>query len=180
MQTFSLEGNTALVVGASRGIGLAIAREIASAHAHTILAARSLDKLEAHAAEIRGQGGSAEALAMDVADNSSIEAALEKLPGVDIFIGVSGTNLRKRISDYTEQEYSTIMRTNLDGFFLLSQRIGRRMIDRGSGGKVVFIGSLMSILGLPYLTVYAMSKAAIAGLTRALAAEWGRHNIQVN
>jgi gluconate 5-dehydrogenase len=72
------------------------------------------------------------------------------------------------------------MRTNTDGFFMLSQRIGERMIDRGSGGKVIFIGSLMSILGLPYLTVYAMSKAAIAGLTRTLAAEWGRHNIQVN
>ncbi|HET8550600.1 MAG TPA: SDR family oxidoreductase [Bryobacteraceae bacterium] len=180
MQTFSLEGKTALVVGASRGIGLAIAQHIAAAGAHTILAARSVDKLEKHASDIRGSGGRAESVALDVADADSIAAATSKLPDLDIFVGVSGTNLRKRISDYTPGEYTSIMRTNVDGFFLLSQRIGKRMIDRGSGGKVIFIGSLMSILGLPYLTVYAMSKAAIAGLTRTLAAEWGRHNIQVN
>jgi gluconate 5-dehydrogenase len=180
MQTFSLEGKTALIVGASRGIGLAIAQHIASAGGHTILAARSLDKLEKHAGEIRGSGGSAEPLAVDVSSAESINRACDNLQDIDIFVGVSGTNLRKRISDYTAEEYSNIMRTNTDGFFMLSQRIGKRMIDRGSGGKVIFIGSLMSILGLPYLTVYAMSKAAIAGLTRTLAAEWGRHNIQVN
>jgi NAD(P)-dependent dehydrogenase (short-subunit alcohol dehydrogenase family) len=180
MQTFSLEGKTALVVGASRGIGLAIAQHIASAGAHTILAARSIDKLDQHAGQIRTSGGSAEALAIDVSSADSIRTVCDKLQDIDIFVGVSGTNVRKRISDYTEEEYSNIMRTNTDGFFMLSQRIGKRMIDRGSGGKVIFIGSLMSILGLPYLTVYAMSKAALAGLTRTLAAEWGRHNIQVN
>jgi gluconate 5-dehydrogenase len=180
MHPFSLEGKTALIVGASRGIGLAIAKQIASAGAHTVLAARSLDKLEKNAADIRANGGSAEALAIDVASTESINDATEKLRPVDIFVAVSGTNLRKRIQDYTPEEYSNIMRTNTDGFFLLSQRIGKRMIDRGAGGKVIFIGSLMSILGLPYLTVYAMSKAAIAGLTRTLAAEWGRYNIQVN
>ena len=180
MHPFSLEGKTALIVGASRGIGLAIAKHLAAAGAHTVLAARSLDKLETNAAGIKANGGSAEALAIDVASAESIDTAAGKLPDVDIFVGVSGTNLRKRIQDYSAEEYTNIMRTNTDGFFLLSQRIGRRMIDRGAGGKVIFIGSLMSILGLPYLTVYAMSKAAIAGLTRTLAAEWGRHNIQVN
>jgi NAD(P)-dependent dehydrogenase (short-subunit alcohol dehydrogenase family) len=180
MQTFSLEGKTALVVGASRGIGLAIAKQMAAAGAHTILAARSLDKLETQAAESRTGGGSAEALAIDVSSSESIAGVADRLGPVDIFVGVSGTNLRKRISDYAPEEYSNIMRTNVDGFFLLSQKIGKRMIDRNAGGKVIFIGSLMSLLGLPYLTVYAMSKAAIAGLTRTLAAEWGRHNIQVN
>ena len=63
---------------------------------------------------------------------------------------------------------------------MLTQNAGRRMVERGRGGKVLFIGSLMSVLGLPYLTVYAMTKSALAGLTRSLAAEWGRHNIQVN
>jgi NAD(P)-dependent dehydrogenase (short-subunit alcohol dehydrogenase family) len=73
-----------------------------------------------------------------------------------------------------------IMRTNLDGIVRLTQRIGAGMIARGRGGKIVNIGSLTSLLGLPYLSIYAMTKSALAGLTRVLAAEWGQHNIQVN
>jgi gluconate 5-dehydrogenase len=104
MQTFSLEGKTAFIVGASRGIGLAIAQHIASAGAHTILAARSLDKLEKHAGDIRGSGGSAEAVAIDVSSAESIGSVCDKVRDIDIFVGVSGTNLRKRISDYSAEE----------------------------------------------------------------------------
>jgi NAD(P)-dependent dehydrogenase (short-subunit alcohol dehydrogenase family) len=83
-------------------------------------------------------------------------------------------------ADYTEQEYNHIMQTNLHGIVSLTQKVGARMIAAGKGGKVVHIGSLMSVLGLPYLSIYAMTKSALAGLTRVLAAEWGEHNIQVN
>ncbi|MBI3279069.1 MAG: SDR family oxidoreductase [Acidobacteria bacterium] len=177
---FSLAGKTALVAGASRGIGLAIARQIARAGARTILAARSLDKLRAGAAELNAAGHSAEALAIDVASTASIDAAAATLPDIDILINVAGTNLRKRFQDYTPAEYELIMQTNLHGIVRLTQKVGARMAERGKGGKIVMIGSLMSLLGLPYLTVYAMTKSAIAGLTRTLAAEWGRHGIQVN
>lgn len=177
---FSLSGKTALVAGASRGIGLAIARAVAAAGARTILAARSLEALEKHAAAIREAGCQAEALRLDVADSNSIRQAAESLGDVDILINVAGINLRKRFLDFTAEEYERLLKTNLQGLFELTQRIGAPMIARGKGGKIVYIGSLMSVVGLPYLTPYAISKAGLAGLTRSLAAEWGRYNIQIN
>ena len=176
---FSLKGKTALIAGASRGIGLAIAQEIAAAGAHTILASRSPGKLKEHADALNAAGLSAEALELDIASDASIQKAVDGLATPDILVNVAGTNLRKRFEDYTKEEYERIMKTNLDGIVFLTQGIGKKMKERGSG-KIVMIGSLMSILGLPYLTVYAMSKSALWGLTRVLAAEWGRYGIQVN
>jgi gluconate 5-dehydrogenase len=180
LSVFSLESKTALVAGASRGIGLAIAQHIARAGAHTILASRSMDKLEANAKELRGHGFSAEAREVDISDRASIDGLAAALPPVDILINVSGTNVRKRFAEYTPEEYERIMNTNLHGIVYLTQKVGSNMVDRGAGGKIVMIGSLTSSLGLPYLAVYTMTKSALAGLTRNLAAEWGRHNIQVN
>jgi gluconate 5-dehydrogenase len=177
---FSLQGKTALVAGASRGIGLAIAQAAAQAGAKTILAARSLDKLETEVMALRGQGHSAESLALDVKDRASIRDAAARAGDVDVLINVAGTNIRKRFETYTPEEYEHILQTNLHGIFELTQLVGKRMVERGKGGKIVMIGSLMSVLGLPYLTVYAITKGAIAALTRTLAAEWGPHNIQVN
>lgn len=171
-----LKDKTALIVGASRGIGLAIAREIARTGAHTILASRNLDALQAEAAALEKEGLHASALRLDVEDAANIS----QLPDADILVNVTGTNIRKRFEQYSSEEIDFIFKTNLTGLTSLTQRIGRRMIERGTGGKIVFIGSLMSLLGLPYLTVYAMTKSALAGLTRSLAAEWGRYNIQVN
>lgn len=180
LNIFSLEGKTALIAGASRGIGLAIAQQIAAAGAKTILASRSLSDLEANAEALRKQGCHAEAAQLDITDRASIDRLAESMPAVDILINVSGTNVRKHFTDYSLEEYERIMDTNLNGLFYLTQRVGKKMVDRGQGGKVVFIGSLTSGLGLPYLAVYAMTKSALAGLTRTLSAEWGRHNIQVN
>jgi NAD(P)-dependent dehydrogenase (short-subunit alcohol dehydrogenase family) len=171
-----LETRTALIVGASRGIGLAIARQIAHAGAETILASRNLDALKAEANALQAAGLRATALHLDVTNPPPSEA----LPAVDILVNVTGTNLRKSFEDYTADEIEHIFRTNLNGLVTVTQRVGRAMIERQKGGKVLFIGSLMSLLGLPYLTAYAMTKSALAGLTRTLAAEWGRHNIQVN
>jgi len=180
MNVFSLNGKTALVAGASRGIGLAIARELAAAGARTILAARSKDALEKHASELRAKGFTAEAQALDMANPDSIRSAVDAIGAVDILINVAGTNVRKRFQDYTTEEWERILQTNLHGIVDLTRQVGVKMIERGAGGKVVMIGSLMSLLGLPYLTAYAITKSGLAGLTRVLAAEWGRHNIQVN
>jgi gluconate 5-dehydrogenase len=177
---FRLDGKRALINGASRGIGLAIARGMAEAGAHVILASRSLTQLEANAKELRDKGYTAEALRVDMSDTASIEEAASLAGNVNILVNVAGTNVRKRFQDYTETEYGQLMQTNLHGIVRLTQLVGSGMIERGEGGKIVHIGSLMSVLGLPYLTVYAMTKSALAGLTRTLAAEWGRHNIQVN
>lgn len=177
---FSLADKTALVAGASRGIGLAIARGLAAAGAHTMLAARSLDKLEEHSAALRAQGFKAAGLRMDMNDPASIQKALDSLETVDILINVAGTNIRKPFQDYSRQEYDQILQTNLHGIVELTQKVGAKMIARGKGGKVVMIGSLMSLLGLPYLSVYAITKGALGQLTKVLAAEWGRYDIQVN
>jgi gluconate 5-dehydrogenase len=180
MSVFSLSGKSALVAGASRGIGLAIAQQLAEAGARTTLAARSLDKLREHAQALVAKGFEASALQLDMADSESIGAAVRNIETPDILVNVAGTNIRKSFPKYTQAEYEHIMRTNLDGIVELTQQIGARMIARGGGGKIVMIGSLMSLLGLPYLSVYAMTKGALGQLTKALAAEWGRYNIQVN
>jgi gluconate 5-dehydrogenase len=177
---FSLAGKTALVAGASRGIGLAIAQGLADAGAHTVLAARSMDKLEAQAAALTAKGHKASAVRMDMADSKSIADAVASLDAIDILVNVAGTNIRKPFQDYTKQEYEFILQTNLHGLVELTQKVGAKMIARGAGGKVVTIGSLMSLLGLPYLSIYAITKGALGQLTKVLAAEWGKYNIQVN
>lgn len=177
---FSLSGKTAFIAGASRGIGLAIARLTAESGARTILASRSIDKLRTHAEALKSAGHIAEAVQLDMTSDASITAAVAQIAEIDVLVNVAGTNIRKRFQDYTAGEYERIMNTNLHGIVRLTREVGGRMIERGRGGKIVNIGSLTSLLGLPYLAVYTMTKSALAGLTRALAAEWGRHNIQVN
>jgi NAD(P)-dependent dehydrogenase (short-subunit alcohol dehydrogenase family) len=177
---FSLEGRAALVAGASRGIGLAIAQALARAGARAILSSRSLDALEKHAADLREEGCQAVALRLDLADSDSIRAAAEACPETDILVNVAGTNIRKRFETYTKEEYEFLLRANLHGIVELTQLVGAKMIERGRGGKIINIGGMASFLGLPYLSIYSITKAGLAGLTRSLAAEWGRHNIQVN
>jgi gluconate 5-dehydrogenase len=172
---FSLDGKRALVAGASRGIGLAIAKGLADAGAEVLLASRSLDKLKAEAAALKGQ-----AVELDITSSASIRAAAEVAGEIDILVNVAGTNVRKPFETYTEQEYDHILATNLHGIFELTQLVGGRMKARGKGGKIINIGSLTSVRAFPYVTVYAITKGALAQFTMALAAEWGRHNIQVN
>jgi 2-deoxy-D-gluconate 3-dehydrogenase len=173
----NLTSKNALVAGASRGIGLAIARALAEAGARTILAARSLDKLEAHAKALREEGLSAAALQLDFTSSDSIQRAADTAGPVDILVNVAGTNIRKAFEQYTREDYDFILQTNLHGIFELTQKIGARM--QAKGGKIINIGSLMSMVGLPYASIYAMSKGAIAQMTKALAAEWGKYNLQV-
>lgn len=178
-EQFSLDGRTALVAGSSRGIGLAIAQGMAEAGARTLLAARSLEATRREAAALSARGLRAEALYLDIADPASVEAVASAHPEIDILVNVAGINLRKRFEDYTRQEYDRLLETNLNGIVRLTQLAGKRMIERRRG-KIILIGSMTSLLGLPYVTIYGITKSALAGLTRTLAAEWGRYNIQVN
>jgi len=177
---FSLEGKRALVVGASRGIGLAIAQAMARAGAHTILAARSKDALEKAAAALSAEGCKAEVGIVDTGSTDSVRALVAATGDVDIVAGVSGSNIRKHFADFTEEEYERLMSVNLKGLFVLAQETGRRMVARGRGGKMIFIGSLTSGFGIPHVGVYNLTKSAIAGMARSLAAEYGKHDIQVN
>jgi NAD(P)-dependent dehydrogenase (short-subunit alcohol dehydrogenase family) len=146
--------------------------------ARTILAARSMDQLEAHAKALREEGLSAAAVHLDFTSSESIQKCAEIVGAVDILVNVAGTNIRKPFEQYTRADYDFIMQTNLDGIFELTQKIGGKM--QGKGGKIINIGSLMSLMGLPYASIYAMSKGALAMMTKALAAEWAKYNIQVN
>jgi gluconate 5-dehydrogenase len=175
LNPFSLTGKTALITGASRGIGLAIARGMHAAGADVVLAARSKDKLEVLAAEMNGR-----AIELDMMSSDSIKRAADKAGDVDILANVAGTNVRRRFEDYTPEQYHYIMQTNLHGLAELTQLVGKRMIARGKGGKIVNIGSFTTFTGLPYVSVYAMTKGAVGQLTKVLAAEWAPYNIQVN
>lgn len=175
MNPFSLEGKTALITGASRGIGLAIARAMHAAGANVILAARSKDKLEVLATEMNGRY-----VEVDMMDTASITRASEEAGDVDILVNVAGMNIRKCFEDYTPEEYHRIVQTNLNSLAQLTQLVGKRMIARGKGGKIVNIGSLSTMTGIPWISVYAMTKGAVGQLTKALAAEWARFDIQVN
>ena len=175
-----MTGKRALVAGASRGIGLAIAKAVAEAGARTVLAARSEAALEKQAQALNDAGHLASCVKLDFTSSDSIRKCAESVGAVDILINVAGTNVRRRFEQYTREEYNHILQTNLHGIVELTQLLGAKMITAGKGGKVIHIGSLMSLLGIPYLSVYAITKAALGGLTKATAAEWGRYNIQVN
>ncbi len=182
---FSLCEKTALIAGASRGIGLAIAEAMARAGARTLLASRSMAQLEDAAGRLRTEGLQAEAYRLDIADAGSRQELAASVPCPDILINVAGINIRRRMEEFTPEEYRSVLATNLDGVFELTQLIAKRMIERvksgeAAGGKVVHIGSLTSLIGLPYAAVYAMTKSALAALTRTTAFEWARYNIQVN
>ena len=176
---FSLAGQRALIAGASRGIGLAIARAFAAAGAETVLAARSRETLDHEASSLNSQGFQASALTLDMEEPASIDAA-SAAGDFDILVNVSGTNVRKKFETYTDSEYDRIFQTNLHGIVRLTQKVGAKMIQRGRGGRIIHIASLFSTSGVPYVAIYGMTKSALTGLTRNLAAEWGRHNITVN
>ena len=140
-----------------------------------MLAARSKDKLETLAKEMNGRY-----VEVDMMDNESIKRAVEQAGDVDILVNVAGTNIRKRFEDYTPEQYHTIVQTNLHSLAEITRLVGKRMIARGKGGKIVNIGSLTTFSGIPYIAVYAMTKGAVGQLTKALAAEWAQFDIQVN
>ena len=139
---FSLSDRVALVIGASRGIGQAIAEGLADAGAHVVLASRSLEKLEAIAARTRDRGALASAVPLDVTDHASISSAVNRViqahGRIDILVNVVGTNIRKRAEDYTAEEYDHLLHTNLKGLFQATQLVGAHMKERRRG-KIINI-----------------------------------------
>jgi 2-deoxy-D-gluconate 3-dehydrogenase len=183
IQQFRLDGRAALVTGASRGIGRAIALGLAGAGADVALAGRDAATLAPVAAEIEAAGRRALALRLDVADVDSLPGAVEEaaagLGGIDILVNNAGINIRKDSLEVTPADWDAVLDTNLKGAFFLTQAVGRHMIARGHG-KILNIGSMSAYLGLPTIAAYTSTKAALQQLTRLLAVEWADHNIQVN
>ncbi len=180
---FRLDGKVALVTGASRGIGKAIALGLAGAGADLVLAGRDESTLAPVVSEIEALGRKALALRLDVGrieeHAEALDAALAEMGRVDILVNNAGTNIRKESLEYTPEEWDQVIDTNLKGTFFFTQAVAKRMIENG-GGKILNIGSMSAYMGLPTLPAYSSSKAAIQQLTRMLAVEWADHNIQVN
>jgi NAD(P)-dependent dehydrogenase (short-subunit alcohol dehydrogenase family) len=180
---FSLEGRTAFVTGTSRGIGRAIAVALAGAGAAVACAARTLEEIAAAAAEIEAAGGRARAIRLDVTSGEQIIAAVREaeaaLGPVDILVNNAGVTLDKPSLEVGDEEWDRVLVTNLTSMFRCARAVAPGMIGRGRG-KIINLGSMYGKLGVPRYAAYCASKAAVDGLTRSLAAEWARHNIQVN
>ena len=184
---FNLSGRTALVTGSSRGLGHAIAEGLAQAGARLVLNGVDAERLSRSAEALRAKGHQVEEVAFDVTDEAAVVAAFQRLDAagveVDILVNNAGIQLRKPLVDVTAAEWSRVIDTNLTSAFLVGREAARRMIarvDRGGGGKIINIGSLMSEAARATVGPYTAAKGGIKMLTRAMAAEWAEHGIQVN
>ena len=179
-----LAGRTAFVTGASTGLGRHFALTLAAAGADVVVTARRAGKVAELAAGIERMGRRAHALGLDVRDAGSIEpavAAAEAAIGpIHVLVNNAGVTVQKPAQNMTADDYDFVMDTNLKGSWFCAQAVGRRMIERGQGGKIVNVASLLALKVIPQLSLYAMSKAAVTQMTKALALEWARHDIQVN
>jgi NAD(P)-dependent dehydrogenase (short-subunit alcohol dehydrogenase family) len=181
---FSLAGRTALVTGASSGLGQHFARVLARAGAGVVLAARRMERLRELETEIRAAGGRAWAVALDVTDRASVTGAFdagEAAAGpVSILVNNAGVPSGSFFARTSEQEWRDVMAVNLDGVFRVGQEAARRMAARGTGGSIVNIASILSFGAIKALSAYAASKAAVVSLTRSMALELARDRIRVN
>ena len=180
---WDLQGKVAIVTGGNGGIGLGMAQGLSAAGATVVIAARNADKNAAAVASIIASGGKASAITVDVTDEADcqamVAATLKTHGRLDILVNNAGINIRKRPEDYTLAEWQQILQTNLTSAFICSQAAYPEM-KRASQGKIINIGSMMSIFGTAFTTPYAASKGGIVQMTRSLACAWAADNIQVN
>jgi NAD(P)-dependent dehydrogenase (short-subunit alcohol dehydrogenase family) len=186
--TFDLSGRTALITGASSGIGERFARQMAAAGARVALCARRATRLEGLAASIVDAGGTATAVAMDVTDEASVirgfDEAQSRLGPIDTVVANAGMNNRALAADIAVDAWDEVMAVNVRGVFLTAREGARRMMAAGSRdsgrGRVILIASIGAQKVLPGLTAYCTSKAAVAMMGRSLAREWANRGINVN
>jgi NAD(P)-dependent dehydrogenase (short-subunit alcohol dehydrogenase family) len=180
---FRLEGRAAFVTGAGRGIGRACAIALAQAGAEVWLAARTRDEVEAAAGEIRGAGGKAHAIAVDVTRSSELREAIGALPVLDVLVNNAGTNIPEPFVEVSEEHLDRLVNLNVRAAFLAAQAAARKMLDaadrKARGGAIVNMSSQMGHVGALNRTVYCMSKHAIEGLTKAMALELAPQGIRV-
>jgi gluconate 5-dehydrogenase len=178
-ELFSLRGRRALVTGASRGLGRALALGLAKAGADVVVTARSAGALEELAAEIRALGRHAETLVLDQSRIETIAPALATVPGIDILVNNAGTEHVCPSEDVTPALWEEIVDTNLKGAFFTAQAVAHGMLARG-WGSIINMCSLTSFVGVPTATPYGASKSGLLGMTRSLSAEWGARGVRVN
>lgn len=185
----NFEGKIALVTGASSGLGARFAKVLAQAGAQVVLASRRVERLKELRAEIEADGGAAHVVRLDVTDYGSIKSAVahaETEAGpIDILVNNSGVSTTQRLIDVTPDDYAFVMDTNQRGAFFVAQEVAKRMIARAKGDprkqhRIINIASVAGLRVLPQIGIYCMSKAAVVHMTKSMAVEWGRYNINVN
>ena len=183
MTAFDLKGHVSLITGGNGGIGLGMARGLAEAGASIAIAARNMEKSEAAAENLRALGVDVMTVAVDVSSEQSckdmVASVLERFGRVDSLIANAGVNDRKPPQDYSAETWKWIVETNLSGPFFCAQSVYPAMKAQGAG-KIITIGSMASIFGLPFAAPYAATKGGVVQLSRVLATAWAADNIQVN
>ncbi len=183
MKLFDLSGRVAVVTGGNGGIGLGMAKGMAAAGATVVVAGRDTTKNDAAVKELQALGANASAIAVDVLKEESCRAlitgAVKQHGRLDILINNAGINIRKQPQEYTLTEWHQVMDTNLTSAFLCSHAAYPEMKKAGAG-KMINIGSMMSIFGASFTTAYAASKGGIVQMTKAMATAWAKDNVQVN
>lgn len=190
--SIDLSGRVAFITGASGGLGAQFAKTLSRAGAAVILASRRIEKLKDLRAHIEGEGGDAHVYEMDVTDIASIKSAVAhaetEVGSIDILVNNAGVSTTQRLQDVMEEEYDFVFNTNVKGAFFVAQEVGKRMLARAkgaapgsyTGGRIINIASMAGLKVLPQIGVYAMSKAAVVQMTKAMALEWGKYGINVN
>ncbi len=180
---FSIEGKVAIVTGASGGLGEAIARDFADEGAKVVLASRNIEKLESIAKDIRSGGNKAMAVQVDVSKSDEVQAmvdeTMKEFGTIDILVNNAALAMLKNLVDTTEEEWDQILDTNLKGTFLCCKMVSKEMI-KNRRGRIVNVNSSYGFIGVSQRTPYAASKGGMAQLTRSLAIELARYNINVN
>jgi NAD(P)-dependent dehydrogenase (short-subunit alcohol dehydrogenase family) len=175
-----LDGRRALVTGAGRGIGLGAAAALAAAGAHVVLAARSAEEIEEAAAAIRAEGGSAEALPLDLADIAGAAPRIAAAGPFHALVNNAGTNRPAPFTEVTPEDFDSVMGLNVRAAFFAAQAVARGMVEAGIAGAIVHVSSQMGHVGGARRSVYCASKWAIEGIARAMAIDLAPHGIRVN
>ncbi len=181
---FSLQGRTALVTGASSGIGRHMAKTLAQAGAHVIVAARRADKLQTLVDEIKASGSQASAVSLDVTSADSVKACFDQIEALglvaDVIISNAGTTVAKPALDHTEQDWDDVIDTNLKGCWMVDTEAARRLVKHKKKGSIINISSIIGERVAGAVVAYATSKAGVIQFTKALALEFARYGIRVN
>ncbi len=183
LNIFDLSGRVAIVTGGSRGIGFAIADGLASAGATAVITATNEEQGVKASGELKTKGYKSVFIKADVTKRDTVQRmvseTLKTFGHVDILVNCAGSIMRRRIEEVSDEEWSTMMDVNLHGVFLCSQIVGIEMIKQKQG-KIINISSIVAQVIMPHRSVYAITKAAVSHLTRAMAVEWAPHHINVN
>jgi gluconate 5-dehydrogenase len=183
LNSFQLNGKLALVTGSSAGIGFALARALGQAGAHVVINGRNAQKVTAAAQTLKDEGLTVSESVFDVTNAQSVTAAVQQIEtqvgAIDILVNNAGMQIRGPLHEYKDEDWHTLMRTNLDSVYFVGKTVAQQMIPRGHG-KIINICSVQSELGRPGIAPYTASKGAVKMFTKGMAIDWGQFGIQVN